>query len=66
MQSMRPQRIDNSNWYYEEKRGIEVIHEVYASDEKDVKYLRTDHIMIPWAKLRKSLARKDAAPKKNK
>ena len=52
--SLRPQKIDDHNWYYEEKAHICLIHEVV--DEYN-NIIRTDKIKIPWKKLRKSLHR---------
>lgn len=51
--SDNPQEIDKHNWYYEHKTGIEVIHEIYM----DGVYQQTDHIKIPWSKLRNSVRR---------
>jgi hypothetical protein len=53
--SNKPQTIDESSWYYEEKKGIEIVHEI---KNKDGSYLRTDFILIPWRKLKESLRRK--------
>jgi len=46
--------IDEHNWYYEEKKGISFVHEVYLND----KYLRTDIVLIPWKRLLESVRRK--------
>jgi hypothetical protein len=51
----RPVSIAKNDWYYEVKEGIEVIHEVLV----DNCYLKTDHIIIPWSKLEKSLERRN-------
>ena len=55
MISIAPQEINETNWYYEDRDGIDLIHEVYTRDV----CLRTDHIKIPWKMLRASLARLD-------
>ena len=53
--SPNPQKINDTNWYYEEPGGIEIIHQVHSPGG----YLKTDHILISWKKLRASLRRKD-------
>lgn len=53
--SRNPQKINDTNWYYEGKGGIEVIHKVHSLGV----YVKTDHILISWQKLRVSLRRKD-------
>jgi hypothetical protein len=52
--SVAPQNIDENNWYYEGKNGIELIHQVLA-DAGD--YVQTDSIFIPWEKLTHSVRR---------
>ena len=42
-------KIDDKSWYYEDKKGIEIIYH-----EEDGKYI---HITIPWYKLKRSLSR---------
>ena len=59
MLSREPQKIDLKNWYYEERTGIVVIHEVYSADGV---YQQTDSIKIPWSKLETSLKRKKKKP----
>ncbi len=44
--SRAPIEIDNDTWYYEEPKGVEIIH------KQGHKYT---HILIPWRKLRKSI-----------
>jgi hypothetical protein len=58
--SRNSQRITNECWYYERWGGILLIYEVRINGQ----YIRTDHIKIPWRKLRTSLKRKDALPEK--
>jgi len=53
--SLMPQDTKNSNcWYYENINGIEVIYKIY---DMDGNYMRTDHIIIPYGKLNKSIQR---------
>lgn len=54
--SREPQTITDGCWYYEDRGGIDLVYEIRDGEE----YLRTDHIKIPWRKLRVSLKRKDA------
>lgn len=54
--SCKPQDVTNRLWYYEEPSGITVVHEIFQADGS---YLRTDQIVIPWTKIRRSLQRKD-------
>ena len=58
MLSRKPQHITEHLWYYEEKRGILIVHEIRDNEGK---YIRTDQITIPWRKLRNSLKRKDSS-----
>jgi hypothetical protein len=51
--SRDPQNIDERNWYYEEKDGIEVIHKTF--DKSGFPY--SDHIKIPWRMIKKSIRR---------
>jgi hypothetical protein len=53
-QSVAPQNIDEHNWYYEEKDGIEIIHQVSAGGMDCV---RTDSIFIPWERLTDTVRR---------
>lgn len=54
--SLEPQGIDEKSWYYESKKGIDVLHQVFDADGD---YLQTAHIEIPWKSLRRSIRRKD-------
>jgi hypothetical protein len=55
--SPNPQSLSNEDaWYFEKKGGIEFLHQIRDARRN---YLRTDHIMIPWWMIRKSLGRKD-------
>lgn len=56
--SHNPQSVSKKTWYYEEPRGILVVHE--ARDEKTGAWIQTDQFKIPWWRLRKSLKRKDS------
>ena len=53
--SLKPQNINDKNWYYEEPEGLELIHRV----SHEGKYLQTDNIIIPWNMIKKSLERKE-------
>ncbi len=46
--------IDEHNWYFEEEKGIDVIHEIYDK----IGYVKTDRILIPWKRLLESVTRK--------
>lgn len=46
--SGNPQKIDKDTWYYEEKRGIDIIH--YVGNQ-------AHHIVIPLRKLKATMAR---------
>ena len=49
--SMQPQHVTDRIWYYEEKEGICVVHEVSHGDVKQ--------FYIPWRLIRASVRRKD-------
>lgn len=51
--SREPQNITEETWYYEEKRGLNVIHEIRQLGV----YLRTDTILLPWRKVLNSVKR---------
>ena len=53
--SLSPQNINDRTWYYEDKKGIEVYHEVYDGD----RFIKTVSVTVPWSKIRRSLKRKD-------
>lgn len=53
--SLEPQNVTKELWYYEEARGINIVHEIKSSGH----YIRTDQILIPWSKIRRSLKNKD-------
>ncbi len=55
--SLEPQNVTKELWYYEEPKGILIVHEIYSKNE----YLRTDQLLIPWKMIRASLKRKDNA-----
>jgi len=48
-----PQNIDEHNWYYEEKKGIYIVHEVIQRGD----CVQSDKIIIPWKNLKQSLIR---------
>lgn len=43
-----PQTVDKETWYYEERKGLLVVHEIRLEDGG---YLRTDQFVIPWRML---------------
>ena len=51
----KPMTIDNDNWYYEENKGVCIVHRV---EDSSGNYLRTDQFYIPWKKLLESIRRK--------
>lgn len=51
--SLDPQNINEHNWYYEEKKGICIVHEVIQRGE----CVQADTFTIPWKKLKQSLIR---------
>ncbi len=55
MLSLKPQNVSPSCWYYEEKKGINVVYEIR---DKNGNYIRTDQFIIPWSKIFKSVERK--------
>ena len=57
----KPMPIDEHNCYFEESKGISLIHEVYNGS----KFLQTDIILIPWKRLLESVRRKYMKEKKN-
>jgi len=58
--SNSPQNVTDYDWYYEENKGILLVHEVcYAG-----KHVQTDDVLIPWKMLKESLARYEKGKKK--
>jgi hypothetical protein len=55
-----PMNIDEDNWYYEERRGIVIVHQHRDSEGNIVS---GSQITIPWRKLRASLNRYDKGSK---
>lgn len=53
--SRKPRQIDANTWYYEEERGLHVVHEA----RREGAYLLTDSFIIPWSMVRLSLSLKD-------
>jgi len=45
--SLEPQGIDDVSWFYDDRKGLLVVHEFRERD----KYFRTDHFVIPWASI---------------
>ncbi len=55
VERLEPVDIDEHSWYYEEARGINVVHEI---KENNGAYYRTDQFLIPWKRLLESVKRK--------
>jgi hypothetical protein len=49
--SAKPQKISEDCWYYEDKRGIDLIYEIRVNG----KYIRTDSIIIPFGMIKRSM-----------
>jgi len=49
--SLEPQEIDEHNWYYEEKKGIFIVHEVIQYGN----CVQADTFTIPWKNIKQSL-----------
>lgn len=54
--SLDPQSIDDANWYYEERKGLTLVHEVRNATSGTL--IRTDTVTIPWAMLAATFRRK--------
>lgn len=52
--SLKPQKIGENDWYYEEKGHLLLVHEVRSESGQ---WMRTDQIKIPWRKIEASLMR---------
>lgn len=52
--SLEPQHVSDTTWFYDDKRGLLVVHEFRGPRNE---YLRTDQFIIPWAKVRAALIR---------
>lgn len=53
--SLRPKKITETSWWYEEKGGIVIVIEF----RKNGQWLGTEQVKIPWHKIRQSLLRLD-------
>ncbi len=53
-ESLDPQHISDTTWFYDDRRGLLVVHEFRGPRNE---YLRTDQFIIPWAKVRAALLR---------
>ena len=51
--SRKPQNITKELWYYEEKGGFNIVHEIRESG----RFIRTDQILISWRKILNSVKR---------
>lgn len=52
--SLEPQKVDDETWFYDDRRGLLVVHEFRGPHNE---YLRTDQFIIPWEKVRAALDR---------
>jgi hypothetical protein len=52
--SLKPQHVNEGNWYYENAKSITVVHEVF---DRNGNYVQTDQFKIPLSKLKKSIKR---------
>lgn len=50
---LKPQQINESNWYYEDPDGIDLVTRVFHTNGD----VQTNRVKIPWKKLKKSLER---------
>jgi hypothetical protein len=61
-----PHKITKNDWFYEERTGLLLVHEVYSPLGN---YICTEQVKLPWRKLEASLkrwqARKRRAAKKS-
>lgn len=62
MARLEPQKIKETDWYYEYPTYMLLVHEVRRSDGT---HFRTDSIQIPWRKIQESL-RRSYKPRKRK
>ncbi len=58
--SRGPQYIDKSSWFYDDRRGLLVVHEARTKSDA---YIQTDQFVISWAKVRAALKRHDSKAK---
>ena len=49
-----PVTIDKLTWFYEERKGINLVHEERAQDGA---YIRTVQIILPYGKVKRAMAR---------
>lgn len=52
--SLQPQKVRETDWYYEQKSHMLLVHEVYSSSGN---YICTEQVKIPWRKIEASLKR---------
>lgn len=53
--SLEPQSVNEDTWYYEERKGVLVVHRL---KDKNGDYEKTVQILLPWKKLLNSCERK--------
>ena len=52
--SLKPQNVNTSTWYYEERRGICVVRQIR---DKDDVLRQSDTFYLPWKKIEASVDR---------
>jgi hypothetical protein len=56
--SLEPQGVDDDTWYYEDKRGIDVVHRVkFPNGTTEI-----IRLVIPWRKLEATMKRHRSNP----
>ena len=57
-----PHDITKYDWFYEERHGLLLVHQVH---DKDGNYICTEQVKIPWRKLEASLKRRKARQRRH-
>lgn len=58
--SLSPQNLTNDSWYYETRKGLEIIN--YRKNESGNHERNPDRIVIPWRKVLESVRRYTCKP----
>jgi hypothetical protein len=61
--SLEPQTIDNETWFYEDRKGLLIVHE-FRTDAG--LYVRTDQFVIPWRMVTAAVQRHALRPTSKK
>jgi competence CoiA-like predicted nuclease len=56
---LEPQVIDAESWFYEDRKGLLIVHEIRTDDGS---YIRTDQFTIPWRFVVASVKRHELKP----